>query len=1104
MNSDDIKLIQSIKEEVKKSDAVIKKYQEYGVSIDEIDETPVYFSDGLPVSARTQHAIIALNSRLRSTPEEIGHYLSHELVHVLQQTTGSKPTKGSADDEDYLNNEFEIEGFQAQTEYIKENEGEEEAEDYIDQVLDHHDVEGKEYDEKKKELLSSKASLTYGDDLKKILKRYVDRGVISSQDARDAEDHFSDVDDSDKYQFSSMLLKKNAEFIGNYDDLSSWLYDNFKPNSLANLSKDEFIEELFSFRGKKWAERAWEIKDNIPTIIIIETPNSSGVCDGRGRANLAYGLGVKIPMLILTGKYKSSFDKESDERLDSLQKIAGILKVPENLLDEVTSWTIGVFSTTIVKILKETQSINNGLLSFSQGQIFDKASSLIRSDSTSFFKSFEIDQFPYITKINPNFKDTINVKIRMNTSDSDPWGQWNEDSKTVIINIANKVIVAGVSSYKSFIANLNEIERTMRHELQHAMQSMLKSFLGEDNDYVRGLPIKKKKKDYQESNVDYFYSPIVSSEENTVVNFLNEKDEEIGNEIGDDEKTSPGMPYLDEISHQLTDFEFYPNLADHISAFIERVSSDNLSPRQILLLVKNIVNFDSKIKWTDLLRDPEDSLSDDQIFYLDKLTAYLNNIVKTFQSLFRNLYQLDADSNKIKYHKAVREFYKGVSHLFSEEKAASNNNLSLLQKIARSIPVSEKAFKQVSSWLISYYSSKVLESLISQASNPEDSEIFQYIASSPDFQLVINKQAIAIIEKAKTEGSFEFSMIQMEDGSFSSRTLEKTLDLQIIDENYIYLNPIEETKNFELTLGYKSSTSRIVTEMEAYLQIYSYLNHHLDVIQRFLKKTGLSHRNLLEFSEIAQECQKLISEEPQLEKIIYLQNQDFGPEFQSKKQILEEIFCQIVTTRKGQEDIYGGDWGGLAQQFTDGGLTISFSISPKNILEGTESRSKFLGMVSSFKDTARHELQHIQQFIGKKNLEVNYGYPFKNQDSNQHLPILTQGPKNLGENLSYLENDIEFYPNLEDKISSFNRITKSYPQEFRTLLISKCLDVKEVAGEDLEKYLKVTDPEQKEYLLGEIEKTVNHIQTLFKNLQLISMDKYNKAAKEFYKATSSP
>lgn len=1100
MNSEDIKLIQSIKEEVKKSDAVIKKYQEYGVSIDEIDETPVYFSDGLPVSARTQHAIIALNSRLRSTPEEIGHYLSHELVHVLQQTTGSKPTKGSADDEDYLNNEFEIEGFQAQTEYIKENEGEEEAEDYIDQVLDHHDVEGKEYDEKKKELLSSEASID-DESLEKTLEKYIARGTISQRDAADAVEHLTDFDDPDKYNFSSEVVNGGVEFIENYDDLS-WI--DIEPGSLIGLNKEEFIENLSSFRGRKWAERAWEIKDNIPTIIIIETPNSSGVCDGRGRTNLAYGLGIKIPMLILTGEYKSSFDKESEERISSLQKIAGILKVPENILDEAASWTIGVFSNTIVKILRETRNIT-GLLSFSQGQTFDKASSLIRPDSTSFFQSFEVDKFPYITKINPNFKATINVKIRMNTSDGDPWGQWNEDSKTITINIANKVIVAGVSSYKSFIANINEIERTIRHELQHGMQSMLKSFLEEENDYVRGLPIKKKKKDYQDGNVDYFYSPIVSNEDNTVVNFLNENDEELDNEsFKDDEKTSPGMPYLEEISHQLMDFEFYPNLADHISAFIEKVSSDDLSPRQVLLLVKHIVNFDSQIKWTDLLRDPEDSLSEEQIFYLDKLTAYLNDIVKTFQSLFRNLYQLDADPNKIKYHKAVREFYKEVSHLFSEEKAASNNNLSLLQKIARSIPVSEKAFKQVSSWLISYYSSKVLESLISQASNPEDSEIFQYISSSPDFQLVINKQAIAIIEKAKTEGSFEFSMIQMEDGSFSSRTLEKTSDLQIIDENYIYLNPIEETKNFELTLGYKSSTSRIVTEMEAYLQIYSYLNHHLDVIQRFLKKTGLSPRNLLEFSEIAQECQKLISEEPQLEKTIYLQNQDFGPEFQSKKQILEEIFCQIVTTRKGQEDIYGGDWGGLAQQFTDGGLTISFSISPKNILEGTESRSKFLATVNSFKDVARHELQHIQQFIGKKNLEVNYGYPFKNQDSNQHLPILTQDSKNLGENLTYLENDLEFYPNLEDKISSFNRITKSYPRNFKLLLIGKCLDAKEVTGEDLEKHLKIRDQKEKENLLNQIEETVNHIQTFFKNLQLISMDKYNKAAKEFYKATSSP
>ena len=55
-------------------------------------------------------------------------------------------------------NEFEQEGFQNQTEYISDTQGDEEAEEYVEDLLDHHDIEGKKEREKRKDQLLSIAA----------------------------------------------------------------------------------------------------------------------------------------------------------------------------------------------------------------------------------------------------------------------------------------------------------------------------------------------------------------------------------------------------------------------------------------------------------------------------------------------------------------------------------------------------------------------------------------------------------------------------------------------------------------------------------------------------------------------------------------------------------------------------------------------------------------------------------------------------------------------------------------------------------------------------------------------------------------------------------
>lgn len=150
------KFIDKVRADIKKHPVVKEMFKEYGVDLSEIDLFPICFAE-LEVSARTDHGIVYLNTSLIEEdgfdPDAINHYLVHEITHILQQTTGTKPTQG-AEQGNYLDNESEIEGFQKQVEYLADTKSEEVAEEYVDQVLDHHDVQ-KGREKKKDELMDA-------------------------------------------------------------------------------------------------------------------------------------------------------------------------------------------------------------------------------------------------------------------------------------------------------------------------------------------------------------------------------------------------------------------------------------------------------------------------------------------------------------------------------------------------------------------------------------------------------------------------------------------------------------------------------------------------------------------------------------------------------------------------------------------------------------------------------------------------------------------------------------------------------------------------------------------------------------------------------------
>lgn len=130
--------------------------EEFGTDPEIIDLIPIRFGD-IDVSAKTVRGIIVLNKKLLLDDnfENNIHYLLHEISHFLQMTTRKKPTKG-ANDGEYLENEDEIEAFTYQIEYMDDQYGDDEADNYIEHLLNHHDVEDKKERKEKKEELSQR------------------------------------------------------------------------------------------------------------------------------------------------------------------------------------------------------------------------------------------------------------------------------------------------------------------------------------------------------------------------------------------------------------------------------------------------------------------------------------------------------------------------------------------------------------------------------------------------------------------------------------------------------------------------------------------------------------------------------------------------------------------------------------------------------------------------------------------------------------------------------------------------------------------------------------------------------------------------------------
>lgn len=145
-------MINKLKEEIKKEDEYIDKCEKYEKDINFINSVPISFDDELDVSAKTINGEIFLNGKLFDDDDWNNkmRYMIHEITHVMQQDAGQ--VNGKTDKNHYLDDKNEQEAFQAQISYMSEHDTPEEIQKYLEQLLDHHNIKGKERKEKIKEL----------------------------------------------------------------------------------------------------------------------------------------------------------------------------------------------------------------------------------------------------------------------------------------------------------------------------------------------------------------------------------------------------------------------------------------------------------------------------------------------------------------------------------------------------------------------------------------------------------------------------------------------------------------------------------------------------------------------------------------------------------------------------------------------------------------------------------------------------------------------------------------------------------------------------------------------------------------------------------------
>lgn len=148
---DTAEIISEIKEELFKNNIIKEICKSYDFDLDIINGISIEFKDGLGTSAKTVNSKIFLSDELiDSSFDKIMRYVIHEFVHALQHME-NEGKKDHHKGKEYLDRPDEIEAFQKQIKFEAEENGIKDAEKYVDDLIEYHEVDNK--NKKKKELM---------------------------------------------------------------------------------------------------------------------------------------------------------------------------------------------------------------------------------------------------------------------------------------------------------------------------------------------------------------------------------------------------------------------------------------------------------------------------------------------------------------------------------------------------------------------------------------------------------------------------------------------------------------------------------------------------------------------------------------------------------------------------------------------------------------------------------------------------------------------------------------------------------------------------------------------------------------------------------------
>jgi len=128
---------------------------EFGFEKDILLGIPISFSDELDVSAKTIDGEMSVSTELISEGYDIMlRYIIHELVHVFQHMD-NKSKKDLYPEHEYLDRPDEMQAFQYQIEFDESARGEKNVVEYIEELLDYHEIPRGEKKEKAVELMEN-------------------------------------------------------------------------------------------------------------------------------------------------------------------------------------------------------------------------------------------------------------------------------------------------------------------------------------------------------------------------------------------------------------------------------------------------------------------------------------------------------------------------------------------------------------------------------------------------------------------------------------------------------------------------------------------------------------------------------------------------------------------------------------------------------------------------------------------------------------------------------------------------------------------------------------------------------------------------------------